>query len=113
MVWPALVSLVERAESLGLTPLVEVHDVDEVDRALDVGAKVIGVNVPEGRYVPAGRVVTTQAQADALPGITPDYAFATLNDGVLHVNEAFADAYLHLDEPGESAAAPAKPAGGH
>ena len=27
---PALVSLVERAVSLGLTPLVEVHDVDEV-----------------------------------------------------------------------------------
>jgi carbonic anhydrase/acetyltransferase-like protein (isoleucine patch superfamily) len=80
---------------------------------IEPGAKVIGVNVPEGRYVPAGSVVTTQAQADALPEITPEYAFATLNDGVLHVNEAFADAYLHLDEPGESAAAPAKPAGGH
>lgn len=40
----ALVSLVERAESLGLTPLVEVHDIDEVDRALQAGARVIGVN---------------------------------------------------------------------
>ena len=41
---PALVSLVERAESLGLTPLVEVHDLDEVERAVDAGARVIGVN---------------------------------------------------------------------
>lgn len=41
---PALVSLVERAESLGLTPLVEVHDTDEVDRAVDAGARVVGVN---------------------------------------------------------------------
>jgi indole-3-glycerol phosphate synthase len=41
---PALVSLVERAESLGLTPLVEVHDVDEVERAIDAGARLVGVN---------------------------------------------------------------------
>ncbi|MBN3928405.1 indole-3-glycerol phosphate synthase TrpC [Streptomyces verrucosisporus] len=40
----ALVSLVERAESIGLTPLVEVHDEEEVERAVDAGAKVIGVN---------------------------------------------------------------------
>ena len=41
---PALVSLVERARSLGLTPLVEVHEQDEVDRAVDAGADIIGVN---------------------------------------------------------------------
>jgi indole-3-glycerol phosphate synthase len=29
---------------LGLTPLVEVHDVEEVARAIDAGADVIGVN---------------------------------------------------------------------
>ncbi|WP_018657213.1 indole-3-glycerol phosphate synthase TrpC [Actinomadura flavalba] len=40
----ALVSLVERAESLGLLPLVEVHTEQEVERALDAGAKVLGVN---------------------------------------------------------------------
>lgn len=40
----ALVSLVERTRSLGLTPLVEVHDEHEVDRAVDAGATVIGVN---------------------------------------------------------------------
>lgn len=36
--------LVDRAESIGLTPLVEVHDEEEVDRALDAGARLIGVN---------------------------------------------------------------------
>ena len=40
----ALVSLIERAKSLGLTPLVEVHDAEEVKRAIDAGAEVIGVN---------------------------------------------------------------------
>ncbi|MDT3400512.1 indole-3-glycerol phosphate synthase TrpC [Streptomyces sp. B1866] len=40
----ALVSLVERAESIGLTPLVEVHDEEEAARAVDAGARVIGVN---------------------------------------------------------------------
>ncbi|MFJ8042747.1 indole-3-glycerol phosphate synthase TrpC [Kitasatospora sp. NPDC096147] len=41
---PALVSLIERAESIGLTPLVEVHDEEEIARAVDAGAKIIGVN---------------------------------------------------------------------
>ena len=82
---------------------------------IEPGAKVIGVNVPDGHYVPAGAVVTTQAQADALPEITDAYAFATLNDGVLHVNAAFAEAYGgggegHAPDAAESAA---KPAGGH
>jgi indole-3-glycerol phosphate synthase len=40
----ALVSLIERIESLGMTPLVEVHDEDELGRALEADAKVIGVN---------------------------------------------------------------------
>jgi indole-3-glycerol phosphate synthase len=40
----ALVSLVERALSIDLVPLVEVHTDEEVDRALEAGARVIGVN---------------------------------------------------------------------
>ena len=39
-----LVSLVERAESIGLTPLVEAHTEEEVRRAVDAGARLIGVN---------------------------------------------------------------------
>jgi indole-3-glycerol phosphate synthase len=40
----ALVSLVERAASIGLVPLVEVHTRDELTRALAAGARVVGVN---------------------------------------------------------------------
>jgi indole-3-glycerol phosphate synthase len=40
----ALVSLVERAVSIDLVPLVEVHTEEELDRALEAGARVLGVN---------------------------------------------------------------------
>jgi indole-3-glycerol phosphate synthase len=40
----ALIGLRERIESLGMTALVEVHDEQEASRALDAGARVIGVN---------------------------------------------------------------------
>jgi indole-3-glycerol phosphate synthase len=40
----ALDSLLDRVESLGMTALVEVHTEEEADRALEAGAKVIGVN---------------------------------------------------------------------
>lgn len=46
---PALISLIERAQSIGLLPLVEVHDADEVRRAVDAGATVIGVNARDLR----------------------------------------------------------------
>jgi indole-3-glycerol phosphate synthase len=39
-----LVSLRERIESLGMTALVEVHDEAEAARALEAGARVVGVN---------------------------------------------------------------------
>lgn len=41
---PVLVGLIERVVSLGMTPLVEAHTAEEVDRALDAGATVIGIN---------------------------------------------------------------------
>jgi indole-3-glycerol phosphate synthase len=50
-----LESLVERAVSIGLTPLVEVHDEDEVDRALAAGARVIGVNARSLRTLEVDR----------------------------------------------------------
>ncbi|MBO0825269.1 MAG: indole-3-glycerol phosphate synthase TrpC [Actinobacteria bacterium] len=40
----ALVSLVERATSIGLVPLVEVHTKEELDRAAEAGATVLGIN---------------------------------------------------------------------
>lgn len=53
----ALVSLVERAQSLGLTPLVEVHDEAEVVRAVDAGAQVVGVNARNLRTLEVDRGV--------------------------------------------------------
>lgn len=41
---PTLVGLRERAESLGMAALVEVHDEAETERAVDAGARIIGVN---------------------------------------------------------------------
>ncbi len=40
----ALIGLRERIESLGMTAIVEVHDEEEACRAVDAGARVIGVN---------------------------------------------------------------------
>ena len=51
----ALLSLIERAESIGLTPLVEVHDGDEVKRAVDAGARIIGVNARDLRTLEVDR----------------------------------------------------------
>jgi len=53
----ALVSLVERAVSIGLTPLVECHDEEEVRRAVDAGARVIGVNARDLRTLEVDRSV--------------------------------------------------------
>ena len=41
---PTLDSLFRLVNNLGMTPLVECHSADEVDRALDLGADLIGVN---------------------------------------------------------------------
>lgn len=39
-----LTGLIKKAETLGLTPLVEIHNQNELDQAIAVGAKVIGIN---------------------------------------------------------------------
>lgn len=64
------------------------------DCVIEPGCLLMGVTVADGRYVPAGSVIKTQEQADALPVITEDYPFRTLNKGVLHVNTALARGYL-------------------
>ncbi len=50
-----LESLVERVHSLGMTALVEVHDTEEVARATDAGARVIGVNARDLRSLEVDR----------------------------------------------------------
>lgn len=51
----ALESMLERTESLGMTALVEVHTEEEADRALQAGAKVIGVNARDLRTLAVDR----------------------------------------------------------
>jgi carbonic anhydrase len=59
---------------------------------IEPGAKLIGVKVAPGRYVPALSVITKQADADALPQITQDYPYRNLNAGVVRVNIQLAEA---------------------
>jgi len=71
----ALESLVERARSIGLTPLVEAHDEDEVRRALDAGADLIGVNARNLKTLEVDRT-TFERLAPLIP------------DGVVRVAES-------------------------
>ncbi|MBM4272727.1 MAG: carbonic anhydrase [Deltaproteobacteria bacterium] len=61
---------------------------------IEPGAILMGVTVPDNRYVPAGAVIRTQAQADDLPVIADDYPLKNLNKGVVHVNTSLAKGYL-------------------
>jgi indole-3-glycerol phosphate synthase len=61
-----LIGLRERIESLGMTALVEVHTEDEASRALDAGARVIGVNARDLRTLDVDRS-TFERIAPGLP----------------------------------------------
>jgi indole-3-glycerol phosphate synthase len=52
-----LSGLLDRVESLGMTALVEVHDEEETDRALEAGARVIGINARNLRTLEVDRTV--------------------------------------------------------
>lgn len=71
----ALVSLIERAESIGLAPLVEVHTEEELVRAVDAGAKIIGVN--------ARNLKTLEVDRDVFATLAPK-----VPDGVIKVAES-------------------------
>ncbi|RSM83837.1 indole-3-glycerol phosphate synthase TrpC [Kibdelosporangium aridum] len=62
----ALVGLLDRVESLGMTALVEVHTAEEADRALEAGASVIGVNARDLHTLEVDREVFTRI-APGLP----------------------------------------------
>jgi indole-3-glycerol phosphate synthase len=54
---PELMALLERTESLGMTPLVEVHDESEAARAAAAGARLVGVNARDLRTLEVDRDV--------------------------------------------------------
>ena len=88
----ALVSLHERALSIGLTPLVEVHDVDEVARALDAGARVIGVNARDLRTL-----VVDRDQFARVAPIIPDCVVRVAESGVRGPHDLIAYANAGAD----------------
>ena len=61
-----LVSFIELAESCGIDALVEVHDAEEARRALDCGARIIGVNQRDLRTFEVDPVRAASVM-DALP----------------------------------------------
>jgi indole-3-glycerol phosphate synthase len=71
----ALVALLERTESLGMAALVEVHDADEGQRAVDAGARIIGVNARDLRTLGVDR--------DTFARVAP-----ALPDGVVKIAES-------------------------
>jgi len=62
---------------------------------IEPGCLLMGVVVPDHRYVPAGSIIKTQEDADGLPEITEDYPMRNMNRGVVHVNTALAKGYLN------------------
>ncbi len=65
---------------------------------LEPASILMGVKVADGRYVPAGSVVKTQADADNLPVITDSYPMKDMNAGVIHVNVNLARGYLAAEK---------------
>ena len=73
----ALVSLVERVHSLGMTALVEVHDAEEVRRAVGAGARVIGINARDLRTLEVDRSTVAR-----LAPLVPSGVFRVAESGV-------------------------------
>ena len=65
----ALISLVERAASIGMLPLVEVHTEPELVRALEAGARVIGINARDLTTLDVDRGVFARLAPLIPPGI--------------------------------------------
>jgi len=103
-----LTELHELARSLGMDVLVEVHDEDELDRALGIDAQIIGINNRDLRTfeltldttldlldkIPAGRLVVTES------GILEPADVALMRRNAVHaflVGEAF----MRAEQPGE------------
>lgn len=68
--------------------------------SVGIAAVVVGVEVPDGRFVPPGSVIDTQAKADVLPPATD--AHAHFNDDVVDVNRGLAAAYRRLVQAGHA-----------
>ncbi|MDN5964493.1 MAG: indole-3-glycerol phosphate synthase TrpC [Actinomyces sp.] len=81
---PALVSLLERVESLGMTALVETHSRLEALRALEAGAKVVGVNARDLTTLEVDRSTIEQ-----VIDVIPEEVIAVAESGVRGPHDVF------------------------
>ncbi len=88
----ALVSLVERSHSLGMTALVEVHDEAELERAQAAGARVIGVNARDLKTLEVDRSVFGR-----LSPLIPDGVVKVAESGVRGPHDLLAYAAVGAD----------------
>ncbi len=88
----ALESLVERAVSIGLVPLVEVHTPAEVARAAEADAKVIGVNARDLATLKVDRRVFAR-----LAPLIPDDVIKIAESGIRGPHDLFAYAAAGAD----------------
>lgn len=108
---PALRSLHEEAAGLGMDVLVEVHDRAELDRALDVGAKLVGINNRD-----LATFTTDLSTTETLLDLVPDDVVVVSESGirdrddVIRLGRAGVDAVLvgesllRADDPSQAAA---------
>jgi SulP family sulfate permease len=59
---------------------------------IGMGAIVVGVEIPDGRYVPHGMIVDTAEKVKGLPAVSD--AHHDFNEDVVEVNRGLAEAYL-------------------
>ncbi len=104
---PDVVALKARAEELGMTVLVEVHDEEETRRALDAGARVLGVNARNLRTLDVDR--STFAR---LRPLVPDAVVTVAESGVRCVDDVreYADAGARAVLVGEALVTDGDPA---
>jgi indole-3-glycerol phosphate synthase len=74
---PVLAGLLDRIHSLGMTALVEAHTADEVHRALDAGAQVVGINARNLKTLEVDRAVFAD-----LASLIPDDVVRVAESGV-------------------------------
>ena len=103
-----LVAMREQAEALGMTALVEVHDEDEVRRAVATGARVVGVNARNLKTLEVDRSVFAR-----LRPLIPADAVAVAESGIRGVADvqAYAEAGAEAVLVGEALVTGGDPAG--
>jgi indole-3-glycerol phosphate synthase len=91
----ALESLIERVNSLGMTALVEVHEAEEVSRAVDAGARIIGINARNLKTLEVDRATFARV-APSIPEGIIKVAESGIRDGhdVVEYARLGADAVL-------------------